>query len=187
MAVDDTQAASRVATAPMDRWFVLYSKPRMEREARDRLSAKGLGVFLPMLPRHDSALRSASSSRTGPALFPRYLFVKLDRERVSLDEIQWIPGLIGFVKFDGEPASVDDAVIQHIQLRLRELEEQVHAPFHAGQRLRLATGHPLAPLDVIFEKPCSDRKRAFALIDMLGRLTRCQIEIQYLGPIDAAV
>ncbi len=164
--------------AEMDRWVVVYAKPRKEPQVRDRLQARGLRVYLPLMPRR------SETSRGSAALFPRYLFVGLDPQIAPLDEIRWMPGLVGLVSFDGQPATVDDSVIAHIETRLRELRDQSSSPFRPGQRVRLAAGHPLAPLDAIFEKPCSDRKRAYALIEMLGRLTRCQVEMQNLEAVD---
>ncbi|NLG28704.1 MAG: hypothetical protein GX557_12390 [Chloroflexi bacterium] len=162
----------------MQRWYVLYTKPRQERELCARLRARGAQVYLPLMPHRDLASPSA-------ALFPRYLFIGIDSQPFSFDDLQWLPGVAGLVKFAGEPATVDDAVIQHIEQRLAELRAELQLPFRPGQRVRLSAGHPLAPLDVIFERPCSDRKRAYALIEMLGRLTRCRVDLAQLEAVDA--
>ncbi len=174
----------------MNQWFVLYAKPHQETKVGERLRAKGLDVYVPLLPRRYSAQGAASgraAAGTDVALFPRYLFVGLDPQAIALDEIRWMSGLVGFVSFGDEPATVDASVINHIETRLRDLRSQVSTPFRPGERVRLRAGHPLAPLEVIFEKPCSDRKRAYALVEMLGRLSRCQVDLHNLEPVEPLI
>jgi len=53
--------------------------------------------------------------------------------------------------------------------------------------VRLRPDHPLAALDVIFERTLSDGARAQVLLDFLGRLTHCQVALEDLQPLDAPV
>ena len=66
-------------------------------------------------------------------------------------------------------------------------EQRARAPFHRGQRLRLAADCPLGPLEAIFEQQLSDGKRAHVLIEILGRLTRSKVSIGDLEPVAPAV
>lgn len=164
----------------MDPWFVLSSKPRKEFQLRDELSQKGLCVYLPVRP-------ALNLVKPGPrrALFPGYLFARLTTPELSLDAIRWTPGLAGVVSFGGEPASVDEPIIDYIRQRLAQMELQARIPFRKGQLVKLPADHPLAELDAVFEEPMSDGKRALVLIKALGRLTRCEIDMSHLQPADA--
>ncbi len=165
----------------MDRWYVLFTKPQKEHQVHEQLQRSGITSFLPLLPRRDREQRK----RKKP-LFPRYLFVRLNLETTSMDTIRWTPGLVAPVMFGGEYAFVDDSVISYIQKRLTELEQGAKSPFRRGDRVRIKGNHPLAALEAVFERPLSDAKRAWVLIEVLGRLTRCQVDIALLEPVDQA-
>jgi len=155
----------------MQQWYVLFSKPRKESQVCEQLLQRGLQAYLPLMPKSLGAQR-----RKQLPLFPRYLFARLDLGRVSPDTIKWVPGLVGLVTFGEEPAAVDDAVVVHIERRLAQMQQQKLAPFQPGQRVILRAGHPLSALDVVFERALSGGKRAQILINLLGRLTRCEVE-----------
>jgi transcription elongation factor/antiterminator RfaH len=163
----------------MKRWYVIFAKPRKERQVRDRLAEQGIEVFLPFL----LCLRPDAPARPRP-LFPRYLFVHFDLAETSVERIRWTPGLASLVMFDGQYAAVENDVIAYIRKRLDGLEARRHTPFAPGQQVRLPGDHPFARMEAIFEKPCSDAKRAYILLETLGRIIRCQIEIVRLDPVD---
>jgi transcriptional antiterminator RfaH len=154
----------------LEHWYILYSKPAQEFRVRDQLARKGICAYLPLSPR--PARWQQLKQRP---FFPCYLFARLDLNHVSPDTIRWLPGLAGFVTFGDELAIIDDSVIAHIEHRLALLRQREHDPFQAGQQVKLPVGHPLAALDAVFEKSLSDKKRACILINVLGRLTRCEV------------
>ena len=86
--------------------------------------------------------------------------------------------------FGGDYATVPDDVITHIKQRLDQLRQKNGAPFQSGQRVRIATDHPLARLDAVFEKSLSGGARARILIEIVGRLTRCDVAMGSLKADD---
>ena len=157
----------------MKRWQVLFSKPHKEFLLRDELARRGVEAYLPLCP------PAGRRTRSKP-LFFRYLFAYLDIRRVSPEIVKWLPGSTRFLTFGGEYAFVDDAVIQHIRVRLARLEQRGNVPFRRGQRVRIAADHPLAMLDAVFEKPLSGGARAHILVHALGRLMRCDVDTSAL-------
>ena len=166
----------------MEHWYVLFSKPTQESRVRDQLALRGMRAYLPLFPR--PAHRQRLKQRP---FFPRYLFARLDLDQVSPDTIRWIPGLTGFVTFGNELAFADDSVIAHIEHRLAQVQQQAHAPFQPGQQVWLPVGHPLDALDAVFETSLSDEKRACILINVLGRLTRCEVDMLDLAAVALSV
>ncbi len=72
-------APSRMALGQSERWYVAATAPRKERVALDNLVQQGFRGLLPTLI---ETRRHARQFRTAVApLFPRYVFVILDRER----------------------------------------------------------------------------------------------------------
>jgi hypothetical protein len=43
----------------------------------------------------------------------------------------------------------------------------------------------LAALDVVFDKPLSDGRRAHVFVEAMGRLTRCEVGLDRLQPAEA--
>jgi transcriptional antiterminator RfaH len=164
----------------MDKWYVLFSKPNQENQVRDQLLRRSVRVYLPFLP----DARRARGARPRP-LFPRYLFACLDLGIIAPDTVRWLPGLTSFVTFGDDYAMVDDALIAHIERRLAQMQHQAVSPFRPGQSVRLPPDHPMAMLDAVFEKPMSDQKRACILVTVLGRLTRCEVDMSLLQASDA--
>lgn len=170
----------------MNRWYVLFSKPCKEFHVRDQLVERDLQVYLPLLPHSKRARRAGRRRRWPRPLFPRYLFTRLDASQTSPSEVRWIPGLTGFVTLGGELATVEDSVIEHIRTRLEHIRTKAPVPYKQGQRVCLPADHPLAMLDAVFEKPLSDGRRACILIEVVGRLTRCEIDMDDLQAGDRA-
>ena len=164
----------------MRQWHVLFAKPRQERKVRDHLAQQEIEAFLPLLP----PLRPDEATRPRP-LFPRYLFARFDMAETSVERIHWTPGLVSILMFDGQYAVVGNEVIAYLRERIASLEARRPMPYAPGQRVRLPADHPFARMEAIFEKPCSDAKWAYILLETLGRIVRCQVELARLEPADA--
>ena len=161
----------------MKRWYVLYSKPRKETFLRDELGRRGIEAYLPLLP--------TSRRRAQPKpLFFRYLFAKLDMESVAPEIVKWLPGLTSFLSFGGQFAVIDDAIIEHIRRRVTQLDQHRDTPFRRGQRVRIAVDHPMAMLDAVFDRSLSGGARAHILVQALGRLTRFEVDADWLEPAE---
>lgn len=165
----------------MNRWYVLFTKPRKEAQVQQQLEEKGIATFLPMMPR-----KQVNGRQVGRPLFPRYLFAQLERFPGGVGAARWTPGLTCLLSFGGEYAVVQDEVVDYMRWRVQEEEQRARAPFHRGQRVRLAADCPLGPLEAIFEQELSDGKRAHILVEILGRLTRSRVRIEDLRRIAPA-
>ena len=162
----------------MKRWYVLYSKPRKEAFLRDELVRRGIEAYLPFLP-------PSGRRRRPKPLFFRYLFAHLDMESVLPEIIKWLPGLTSFLSFGGQYAIIDDAIIEHIRRRVTQMEQHRDTPFRRGQRVRIAADHPMAMLDAVFDGSLSGGARAHILVQALGRLTRFEVDADWLEPAEA--
>ena len=160
----------------MEQWYALYTAPRQEAHAREALGAKGVTTYLPVWqPR-----RGRRRHRGPEALFPCYLFARVDLSSVGLSHVQWTPGVRSIVSFGGEPAVVHDEIVS----ALRELEAQGGTAWRnhdlkPGVRVRIASG-PLKGLEGIFADGLSSSARARVFIGLLGRMTACQVGVDAL-------
>jgi len=92
-------------------WRVVTARRYREAVARVRLAEQGLETYLPLLRRWP---RPPVGSDVGP-LFPGYVFVRA--ERTHFHRITRTPGVGDLIVFGGEPARLDDAVIDFLRGR----------------------------------------------------------------------
>jgi transcriptional antiterminator RfaH len=145
------------------RWYVVHAKPHAETTAYRHLARRGVEVFFPRLARRRC---SAEAPRT-TALFPGYLFARLDLPR-QFAAVAWSPGVRRLVGPGAMPAPLDDRVVA--LLRARADEHGVltaRAAVTPGTALELVDG-PFDGLLGIIEDPPDDRGRVRVLMRLLN-------------------
>ena len=162
------------------RWYLIYSKPRQERIAQMHLERQGYETYLPMIrtPRRRLGKRII---RIEP-MFPRYLFIRLDKVSDNWAPIRSTIGVANLVRFSVEPAPVPDDLITALKQRddhlgIQDLPLNEFAP---GQAVRIEEG-PLVGYEGIYLAKTSGQ-RVMVLLDVVGKSTRTQIEVSRLGP-----
>ena len=149
-------------------WRVVTARRHREAVARVRLAAQGLETYLPLLRRWP---RPPVGSDVGP-LFPGYVFVRAARARFH--QIIRTPGVVDLVVFGGEPARLDDGVIDFLRSR-EEPDGIIEArPLPSGSAVRVTDG-PWRGLVAVLERRLSARERVLVLLDILQRQTRVEM------------
>jgi len=165
----------------MQHWLALYTKPRMERQVSNVLTGLGVETYLPLIYKYSKHRRRQEPS----PFFPCYLFARVDPTSADFLPLRWTPGLRSIVRFGGKVARVPDEVVTRIKERLPQLE-QVGYPessrFKHGERVRIEAG-PLEGLEAMFDRTVSATGRVRILLDILGRLTACEIESDWLEKV----
>ena len=162
---------------PEHPWHVLYTKPHREEMVCAWLSERGMCAYLPKMRSHSKEHKT----RMEP-FFPCYVFAQLHLEQCDLTSIGWTPGLRRVVAFGGIPATVGDRFIQFIRERLEVINRQGWMPFCAGDQVLITEG-PFRDMIGVFERPCSATRRVQILLDVLGRQTRCEVDIDWLKKV----
>ena len=158
-------------------WYVVYTKPRKERQVAMLLANKRhLTVYLPeVLQRYRHKIQLHP-------LFPRYLFVQIGSGELELTPIDSTPGAIGLVMAEHKPLPLRPSIVTAIQEeveRLNKIGGLLAESFKEGDLVRIKTG-PLAGLEAVFIKQLSPRDRAIVLIRFLGRENRTEVAISEL-------
>ncbi len=162
-----------------EHWYAVHTKPRMEYMVRDLLLNRGISAYLPLLA---VAHRRSERSRPDRPFLARYLFARMNLARISFSSINWSPGVTRVVSFGGRPAVVPDEAVQWLRHRLAQIDPGDYLqglPLRPGDRVRVSGG-PLKDLEALFERRLSSRGRAQVFIEILGRLTSCQIDLNSL-------
>jgi transcriptional antiterminator RfaH len=102
------------------------------------------------------------------ALFPCYVFARFPLAK-SHHRLMRTPGVLGIVCVGGEPAEIDESIVQEI--RSRERDGLIVLPvqrFQPTQPVTITDG-PLRGIEAVFERYLSGPERAAVLLNAIGR------------------
>jgi transcription antitermination factor NusG len=121
------------------RWYALYTKPRFEKKAERELRLKGFEVYLPL----EKRLKQWSDRKKWvlEPVIRSYIFVRVNR--VELEKAYRTPGILTIVKFEGEPAPIQDKQIELIKTLLSSEEsfEVTSDAFEIGTIVEVVHGN----------------------------------------------
>jgi len=167
---------------PSTRWYVVQTQVNSEAKAALNLQRQGFDIYLPRcLKRRRHARKVEITARP---LFPRYLFVAIDRTAQRWRSIQSTFGVARLISQGDEPASVPEGVVNAIKAREDEngyVVLNARPAFTPGDKVRVLAGafiHSAGLFD-----GCADRDRVAILLEMLGRKVRVLLDADL---VDAA-
>ena len=155
-------------------WYAVYTQPHGEAKALDHLARQGYSVYL---PRYRRWVRHARQRRVvSRPLFPRYVFVGLDREAQRWRPIRSTVGVLGLVSSGDEPVAVPSGIIDTLRRREREGGFDLLSPVQSlrhGDAVRVIDG----PFQDLVGRllGVADHERVFVLLDVLGRSVRASV------------
>jgi transcriptional antiterminator RfaH len=166
----------------MKRWYLVQTKPRGELLAQSNLQRQRYEVYFPRLVQ--PVLLRGRWRKQVVALFPRYMFLRLDEGRMPVAPVRSTLGVASVVRFGSEFAVVPDKVIADLRARaspesgLHELSSP--SSFARGTAVKI-TAYPFDGLEGVFE--CEvDAERAVVLLNLLGRDARVRVPTSMLVP-----
>lgn len=166
----------------MPRWYLIYTKPTAEGLAQANLVRQGFEVYFPRVLQ--KAHRAGRWMERLGALFPRYVFVRVNEDRQSLAPVRSTVGISGVVKFGGNYTVVPNAVVEELQRRA-DPDSGLHRlksflPFSPGLPIRVANG-PFAGLEGVFQRELG-QERVLVLLKVLGQGSGVRIPIDSIVP-----
>jgi transcriptional antiterminator RfaH len=109
-------------------WYVVYTKPRQEARAVENLRNQGFVCFLPTLV--VERLRGGRRVELMEALFPRYLFVRLEIGRSNWAKIRSTRGVVRLVEFGGVTVRIPSSLVETLAEQPSQLKELlIDGPF----------------------------------------------------------
>jgi transcriptional antiterminator RfaH len=149
----------------MNRWYVIQTKPKKERDAGSYLSTKGVEIFSPLIETFSS--RKGRVEKTMGPLFPNYIFGKFDLDE-NFPLVRWARGVKNILGYGGYPAHVSEEVVEIIKRRtdgdgiIRRTSE-----FEKDDVVRIKAG-PLRDLVGMFDRWVTDHERVRILLNLIG-------------------
>lgn len=164
----------------MSRWYVIRTHVNRERVAVANLRAQGFTAYLPV---YRKIWRHARREEVRlAALFPRYLFIRLDLARDRWHPVLSTSGVQALIMNDGIPTPVPAGLVEELQVAGNDGDPvPLHRwlSFRKGERVSPISG-PFAGHVGKFED-LKDDERASILLDILGRDVRVTVQAEHLA------
>jgi transcriptional antiterminator RfaH len=167
------------ATSEHD-WFVVQTHPHAEVKAAAHLGRQGFETYL---PRYLKRRRHARRVDVVPApLFPRYLFIVIDRGAQRWRSVYSTIGVSRLVCNGDEPAQVPKGIVEELHGRQDE-----HGFIHLDTRPRFVSGDIIRVMDGPFSaclglyEGATDQERVTILLDLMGRKVRALIGLDAIA------
>ena len=161
-------------------WHLVYTKPRMESLALEKLSEQGLISYLPLKP--VERIRRGKRQVLQEPLFQRYLFIQADdRFFLRRHAIRSTPGVSHLLQIGEIDTPVDDELIVFIRSLEAGHQDLVEAYFKPNSVVKITQGI-YHDLEAIFVEDQGEQ-RALLLIQLLQTDTRISIDKHHLSKI----
>jgi transcriptional antiterminator RfaH len=148
--------------------------------AQENLRRQGYHVYLPRVQiQHRRRGRWVSAIE---ALFPRYVFIRIDPLRRSTAAVHSTRGVVGLVRFGPEPAVVPDAVMDAL-IQREDSASGLHldnlSSICAGDPVKLVDG-PLAGMEGIYAEEDGEM-RVNVLLELLGKTNKISVSRDWVA------
>lgn len=185
-------------------WFVVRTNIRCERRAARSLRAAGYRVYSPTFRKSVIHRRTKKRIIRRYALMPGYIFVRMTRlsrdGRPDWFALRGCDGVEAVLGIRGEPLAIprqdvarmmaeqrsrkfDDVYVEKVSGRRRQKDLQ--ATFKRGRRIRAKEG-AFSGLDLTVRSVTS-QGRILAMLELFGRLTPVEIDVEHVEPLDTAL
>jgi transcriptional antiterminator RfaH len=155
-------------------WYAIHCEPNKDRQVERLLAHEAIEHFAPRIP--------ATRRRNGEkALFPGYVFARLDLAGGAWGTLRFRPGIRRLVDVGGGPCPIDDGIMAVIRARTERLRPNIWRP-RVGDRVRVIGGS-FADLEGIFCEALSGDQRVAVLMDMMRREVRIELPLETLEPV----
>lgn len=153
----------------MLRWYLIHTKPSAEALAETHLDRQGYQVYLPRIAQ--AVLRGGRWRERIGALFPGYLFLRLNEGRQALAPVRFTTGVANVVRFGSRYTVVPEQIIRDLRARADPVSglHRLNRPRELlpGTPVRIRMG-PLDGLEGIFERVAGE-DRIVVLLKLLGQ------------------
>lgn len=155
----------------MEAWYLLYCKRGQLLRAKEHLERQDVTCVSPMITL-DKIVRGKRTEVCEP-LFPNYLFVEFDPERIHTTTISATRGVSNFVRFGALPATIPQQVIDELSLRPVQGIIDPLTP-QPGDSVVITDGI-FSGLQAIYTEPDGEA-RSMLLLNMLNKKVRQSID-----------
>ena len=169
------QLASTVCSRATNqlRWYLVQCRPRQDQRALAHLERQGFECYRPLYERE--RMRGGRKHLGMAALFPNYLFIRLDRIHHNWMPICSTRGVTQIVRFNEYPLPIADTIIAQIRRRI-DGEPIRERYLNSGERVVITEGC-FSGIEAIFVASDGD-ERVVLLLNILQSEQRLSFPIE---------
>ncbi len=163
-------------------WYVIHTHPKQENRAESNLKAWNIEIFFPRIKDCRFNEYTGEPSYFIKPLFPRYFFARFALNSL-LHKIRFTRGVHSLVCIGGDPAPVDDMVIEIIAAQIDETGfVKIGENIQPGTKVLIQAG-PFKGFTGVFERKTSAADRIKILLDSVNFQAHIEVERKYVKPI----
>ena len=148
----------------MEAWYLLYCKRGQMIRAKEHLERQAVACLSPMVTL-EKIIRGKRAAITEP-LFPNYLFIEFDPERIHTTTISATRGVSHFVRFGNLPVTITPDVIDELRDHVYEGITDPQTP-QIGDRVIITDG-VFEGIEAIYTEPDGEA-RSMLLLNFLNK------------------
>ena len=150
-----------------------------ENSAASALLERDFDVYLPQAPQFTSGTDHAVEA----PLFPGYVFVRGPFNRSRREAVSSLPGVIGWVRFDGAVPTVEAEAVADLKRRVESLNRSggIWHEYAPGERVSVRLGTLDGTAEVL-ELPASPSDRVNVLLQFMGQQVRASVPWSSISP-----
>ena len=152
-------------------WFIIQFKANSHHRATKNLNQQGFETFLPL--NNSTSRRASRFVNTTQPLFPGYMFIKFDKEKIEWQKINNTYGVLRLVTFNSILKSIPTTFINNLMKRYDLSGKLLPVKkLKKGDQVKVLNG-PFANFIATVGKYETDQ-RIWVLIDLMGRKTKIE-------------
>lgn len=148
----------------MESWYLLYCKRGQLARAQEHLQRQGVPSFSPMY-QVEKIVRGKKTVIDEP-LFPNYLFIELDPERIHTTTISATRGVSHFIRFGKMPVTVPFSLIKNLMMQPK-LQMRAPSMPKCGDKVFITEGI-FEGLEAIYAEPDGET-RSILLLNLINQ------------------
>lgn len=172
----DTRITSQPRKSTEVRWYAIYTNPRAEKQVRDRLIESQVEVFLPLQKTY--RIWSDRKKLIEKPLLASYVFVRVSP--AIFQKVYQIRGVVKFVTFEGQPASIPQNQIDNLRLLINsDTEIEITSEkYEKGDNVEVIRGSLIGLTGELVKR--GKQNRVLVRIDRLDQNLIVDIPITFL-------
>jgi transcriptional antiterminator RfaH len=157
------------------RWYLVQCRARQDERALENLQRQGFECYRPVY--ESERMIRGRKHLTSAALFPGYLFIRLDRVNDNWLPIRSTRGVIQVVRFNKFPLPVADEIVEQIRRRIED--KPIRKPYlKSGERVVLTFDGSFSGIEAIFVSSVAEER-------VMLLLTILQSEQSLIVPVES--
>jgi transcriptional antiterminator RfaH len=158
---------SQGKAADVTRWYAVHTHLKQEDRAQSNLRAWNVETFNPLLKTHTYRPFSTRPTYVVKPLFSSYIFARFKASQM-LHKITFTRGINSVVSFGGDPAPIEDEIIDFIKSQTREDGFiRIGEELRPGDKVIIKNG-PFKSFTGIFEREMKDSARVMILLNTIA-------------------